>query len=170
MTTYQQSPVHVEVNPAKESDLDLIEQSVRTLQACCDSIMDSLQSKRDLIPASFRRLCHFIRVNVEEALGSDAHAGETDESLAPSQKVLSAFMFLRLIVPTVMAPVEKALFLPSQVPSNKAGSLVYVSKVSTEKIVCILIINSRKKKKDPHEPRKRIVPQRRIHAPIQRFH
>eukprot|EP00160_Parvularia_atlantis_P014683 Unigene3802_Nuclearia_a/m.11587 Unigene3802_Nuclearia_a/g.11587 ORF Unigene3802_Nuclearia_a/g.11587 Unigene3802_Nuclearia_a/m.11587 type:complete len:738 (+) Unigene3802_Nuclearia_a:2-2215(+) len=127
-----EDPAALEVNPAKESSPEAIAHSVKQLQLCCDSIMAALQSHRDLIPLSFRRLCLFIRTSVEHALGPEALTGMNDETaLPPALKVLSAFMFLRFIVPAVMAPEKYALFPPGSVPTHKTGSLLLIGKVLT---------------------------------------
>lgn len=113
----------IEVNPQIVTDDAVREANMTRLRSHCELLLRALDDAKQLLPATFRRLCAFTRSKIEEMqLGTD------EGGLSVSFKVLSSVFFLRYILPVVANP-DKHVPADTVILPAHRNTFKYVSKV-----------------------------------------
>lgn len=130
----------LELNPQSESDPAALAANVQRLEKYCALILDACEASKPLIPPSFKRICSFVRQEIEKALPEEADGTE----LRTSTKVLSSFFFLRYIIPAVANPEKYALadeVTPGTEPPYRQA-LKFIAKACQQSLLSLLALLS----------------------------
>jgi len=134
LKTVLDDPEIIEINPTKEENADKLKHNVGRLDSYCRTFIKLIDANRTLVSISFRRICYFIRVKVEEALLEEKliDKKKPEQGLTTPLKVLASFVCLRYLIPIITSPEKYSLYDANQtINDTQRHNLVMVAKVLT---------------------------------------